>query len=67
MFGNQMKSVVGRVSQEDIRTESGLKLDAIFGAKSVDARIVGSFDIIGTTAPLLRVATERAVAAYLGT
>jgi hypothetical protein len=67
VFGNQMKSVVGRVSQEDIRTESGLKLDAIFGAKSVDARIVGSFDIIGTTAPLLRVATERAVAAYLGT
>jgi hypothetical protein len=66
VFGNQMKSVVGRVSQEDIRTESGLKIDAIFGAKSVDARIVGSFDIIGTTAVLLRVASERAVAAYLG-
>jgi hypothetical protein len=64
VFGNQMKTVFGWVSKEDLRTESGLKLDAIFGAKSVDARIVGSFDIIGTTATLLRVASGRAVNAY---
>jgi hypothetical protein len=66
VFGNQMKSVIGRVAQQELRTESGLQLDAIFGAKSVEARIVGSFDIIGTTATLLRVASNRAVKAYRG-
>lgn len=64
VFGNQMKSVIGRVAREEMRTESGLKLDAIFGSTSVDARIVGSFDTIGTTATLLRAASQRAVSAY---
>lgn len=66
VFGNQMKTVFGHVLEQDVKTESGLEIGAIFGAKSIQARIVHSPDQIGTTTTLLRVLGERVVRAYHG-
>jgi hypothetical protein len=66
VFANQLKSVFGEVMDYDMTTESGEKIDAVFGQKSVDARIVLSPEIIGTTTTLLRVIAKRAVQLYNG-
>lgn len=47
VFGNQLKSVAGRVMTGTNETESGLPLGARFGIRSVFARIVGSGFIVG--------------------
>ena len=57
VFCNQLKTVIGRKFNNNVRTESGVEIDAIFGAKSVADRIVTSPDLIGTTTTLLLVAT----------
>lgn len=49
VFGNQMKSTFRRVMSGVNETASGIPIDARFGRKSVDARIVFSFFRIGTT------------------
>jgi hypothetical protein len=64
VFGNQMKTVVGHILTGINETESGVQLDAIFGAKSIMDRIVLSPLIIGTTNTLLRVIGEKAAALY---
>jgi hypothetical protein len=64
VFGNQMKTVFGKVLEHEVTTESGLPVEAIFGQKSIFDRIVSSPEIIGTTTTLLRLAGERAVKAY---
>lgn len=64
VFFNQMKTVFGRVMTGDTRTESGTKIDAIFGYKSIADRIVLSPEMIGTTTTLLRVIAGKAVEAY---
>lgn len=64
VFGNQLKTVFGRVYSDNVRTESGTPIDAIFGALSVDNRIVMSPYIIGTTATLLNVIAKKAIALY---
>ena len=47
-------------------TESGLPLDATFGYRSVENRIVNSPMAIGTTAALLEVIGNKAAAIYRG-
>jgi hypothetical protein len=64
VFANQMKTVFGRVFEDNIRTESGTDIDAVFSASSIDDRIVISALIIGTTATLLNVIGKKAVEAY---
>ncbi len=59
-----MKTVFGRVFGEGVKTESGKPIDAIFGAKSIDDRIVMSPIVIGTTTTLLDVIGQQAVKAY---
>ena len=66
VFANQMKTVFGDVYEKDILTESGVRIDAIFGAKSIADRIVNSPFIIGTTTTLLKVISKRAVRVYKG-
>ncbi|BAW19301.1 putative RNA polymerase beta subunit [Ralstonia phage RP31] len=66
VFGNQMKTVFGRVFNDNVRSESGVEIDAIFGAKSVADRIVTSPYLIGTTTTLLMVAAKRVIKAYRG-
>ena len=64
VFGNQLKTVFGRVYSDNVRTQSGVPIDAIFGAKSVDNRIVMSPFLIGTTATLLNVIAKKALEVY---
>lgn len=64
VFANQLKTVFCDVSEKEIKTESGVVVDAIFGAKSIGDRIVLSPYIIGTTTTLLKLASKRAVEAY---
>ena len=65
VFSNQLKTVFGRVF-ETMETENGTKIDAVFGAKSVDDRIVNSPYVIGTTNVLLRLMSREACKAYFG-
>lgn len=64
VFANQLKTVIGEVMDNEVTTESGTVIDAIFGKLSVDNRIVGSVDIMGTTNTLLDILIDKAVKAY---
>ena len=64
VFCNQMKTVIGRVFNDDIETESGVQIDAVFGARSVGDRIVPSPYIQGTTLVLQEAMGFRAAKAY---
>ena len=61
---NQLKSVTGRVFTGKNETESGLPIHAMFGYASISDRIVGSPELIGTTATLLQLVTQRVLDAY---
>lgn len=61
-----MKTVFGKVAEKEILTENGEVIDAIFGNKSVQARIVLSFYKIGTTNTLLKVITKKSIGMYFG-
>jgi hypothetical protein len=66
VFGNQLKTVFGEIMEHELLTESGVEVDAVFGATSVANRIVSSPDIIGTTTTLLKVIASKAVKIYNG-
>jgi hypothetical protein len=66
VFSHQLKSVFGRVFSGEVETQSGVRIDAIFGAKSVDDRVVLSPYLVGTTASLLNTIAKRVVTAYEG-
>ena len=66
VFANQLKTVFGRVYNDNVRTESGVEIDAIFGSKSLYNRIVTSPYLIGSTNTLLIVGAKRVVKAYQG-
>jgi hypothetical protein len=59
-----MKTVFSEVLDDDLITENGEVIDAVFGGTSIAARIVNSPDIIGTTNTLLKVIAKKAVALY---
>lgn len=64
VFANQLKTVVGEVMDYDMHTESGEKIEAVFGFRSAAARIVSSPVIMGTTIGLLQVVAKKMVEAY---
>lgn len=64
VFANQMKTVFGHILTGVNETEDGTQLDAIFGFKSIQDRIVLSPMIIGSTNTLLRVIGEKAAKMY---
>lgn len=64
VFCNQLKTVFGKVQPFEIRTESGIIIDGIFGQKSIYDRIVTSPFVIGTTTTLLKVVAKKAVEIY---
>lgn len=65
-FGNQGKSVFGRVMTGENVTESGLEIDAIFSDKSFEDRIVESPRILGMANSLLIRISQNVVSAYRG-
>lgn len=67
VFANQMKTVFSKVIQDVITTESGVVVDAVFGGKSINARIVNNPVDIGTTNTLLEVIGRKAFEIYKGT
>ncbi len=58
VFANQMKTTFRRVLTGVNETESGLEIDAIFGRKSIDDRIVFSVYKIGTTNKLCQLESD---------
>ena len=54
-----MKTVCGRVMSQEITTESGEIIDAVFGYQSISNRIVNSPFVIGTTNTLLKVISKK--------
>lgn len=67
VFGNQLKTVFGEVMEQPMTTEDGQEIDCVFGFRSLNARIVESPIIIGTTATLLKLVGKNAAAIYRGT
>jgi hypothetical protein len=59
-----MKTVISEVLQDDYITEDGQEIGAIFGSTSINARIVNSPYMIGTTNTLLEVISKKAVEMY---
>ena len=66
VFGNQLKSIISEVMDYEMKTESGLEIDAVFGAQSIFNRIVNSAFITGTTNTLLGVIGKKAAKIYKG-
>jgi hypothetical protein len=66
VFGNQLKSIFGRIMSGRNETESGVAIDGIFGYLSISNRIVYSPELMGTTNSLLKVISKRVVQAYRG-
>lgn len=64
VFANQMKTVFSEVMNYEVKTESGEIIDAIFGAKSIQDRIVLSPPMIGTTNKVLQLIGDKAVQMY---
>ena len=66
VFGNQLKSTVGRVMVGTNTTAEGEPLDALFGYQGINNRIVPSAILMGTTNTLLKLLGKEAVMAYRG-
>jgi hypothetical protein len=64
VFANQMKTVVGKKSTAEYKTEKGELIDAVFGSTSIDNRIVHSPYIIGMYSVLSDLVGQEALAAY---
>jgi hypothetical protein len=61
-----MKTVFSEVMAYEMKTESGEIIDAVFGQKSIENRIVLSPAIIGTTNVLLDIIGKKAAAIFKG-
>ncbi len=66
VFGNQLKTIFGRVMVGRNVTEDGRELDAFFPYSSVSNRIVSSPELMGTTNSLLKVISRKAADIYFG-
>ena len=64
VFVNQMKTVFSQTIKDPYKTEDGKEIDAVFGAKSIDDRIVNSAVIIGAANAALDMITDKAVGLY---
>lgn len=66
VIGNQLKTIFARVMSGINRTESGADLDVIYSYTCVNARIILSPEVAGTTNTLLRVLSKRVAKVYKG-
>ena len=64
VFGNQMKTIFGRVMTGRNETMDGEPIGALFAMQSIDARMIGSPPLIGTTNTLMKVVSKRVVEVY---
>ena len=66
VFGEQLKSTVGKVELRKITTESGREVGAVFGGSSVIKRIVLTVVNIGSTIAIMDHCVKASTAAYFG-
>lgn len=66
IFCNQMKFTVGDIFESEMTAEDGTPIDAIFALRSINARIVNSPTMIGTTSMVLEKLTDKALEIYFG-
>lgn len=64
VVGNQLKTCFGEVIESDYYTEDGQRIEAVFGYRSTEARIVNSPFLIGTTATIMRTLKAQMVNLY---
>lgn len=64
VFAAQLKSVIGDVMHYDVHTEDNREIQAMFGFKSINNRIVLSPYIVGTTNTLLKEVSKQVAAEY---
>ena len=64
VFANQMKTTVGEIFEDKIVDEHNNEIEALFSERSIQARIVESPKIIGTTTTLLKTLANKAVEEY---
>ena len=64
IMANQLKFTVGEVFNDPIFAEDGTPIDAKFSTRSIEARIVNSPGLIGTTSKLLEVVANKAIEQY---
>ncbi len=65
VFGNQLKTVVGKFLTGVNETEDGQAIEAIQGVKGIQDRIVTSMNLMSTTNTLLRVIGENWARKYI--
>ncbi len=66
VFGNQMKTIFGRIMEGVNETESGEPIDALFSYQSIANRVVLSPEVMGTTNTLLSVLSKHVADIYFG-
>ena len=64
VFANQLKTIFSETIENDYVTEDNETIDAIFGAQSINDRIVNSPYIIGSCNYALELIAKKAVEAY---
>jgi hypothetical protein len=64
ILGNQLKFTIGEVMEEPMVAEDGTEIDGLFSSMSIEARIVNSPALLGTTSKLLEVLTDKVVDEY---
>lgn len=66
VFGHQLKTTIGEVADYDIISMDGTVLDGFFGGRSIQARIVHSATMEGTTALVMEVRSKQIANEYFG-
>lgn len=64
VFSNQLRSCIGEMLESEMISEDGDEIEAIFGYRSIEARIVLSPIVIGTTTTLLKIIGRNAAKLY---
>lgn len=64
VFVNQMKTVFSEVLEDDLISEDGTVIDAVFGGQSINDRNVTSPIVIGSSNTLLKIIANEAVDLY---
>lgn len=64
VFANQLKTVFSGIMEKPYVSEDGKEVDAIFGFKSVDARVVNSAVDNGSTATLIIACQDKFISIY---
>lgn len=66
IFGNQCKFTIGEVFENSFEAQDGTPIEATFSYRSINARIVNSAMLLGTTGMVLEKLTDKVTKLYFG-